>query len=61
MDKITLTTIKIRKTTLKGLRLIRAYADEPMVDILDRLVEAELKRYQDIEQESKDNLPTVRD
>lgn len=60
MDKLTLTTIKVRKSTLTNLRHIRAYADESMVDILDRLVKQELERYQEREQNSS-QMPAMRE
>lgn len=39
-------TIKIRKATLKKLRLIYALTDKSMLSILERLITAELKRIQ---------------
>ena len=37
-------TIRVWKTTLKILRMVRAYTGETMVVILDRVLQAELER-----------------
>jgi len=37
-------TTKVYDDTLKKLRFIKAYTEETMIDIIDRLADAELKR-----------------
>jgi ribosomal protein L5 len=42
-------TIKIWKSTLKKLRMIHALTGESMVAVLERVIDAELKRVREIE------------
>jgi ribosomal protein L5 len=42
-------TIKIWKSTLKKLRMIHALTGESMVAVLERVINAELKRVREIE------------
>lgn len=44
MDKEELTTIKIWKSTRRLAKILAAYSDMPLVELLHRLVVEELKR-----------------
>jgi len=49
-------TIRVWKSTLKVLRMVRAYTGETMVVILDRVLQAELERVRKEEAEAQRGL-----
>ena len=46
--------MKVRRQTLKRLKLLAALQEATMMNVLDRLVEAELARVQGPQQQQKD-------